>query len=133
MEKKLTAKEAAEILGVNDSRVRQMILNGDLPAEKFGPVWTIRTEDLNLVKERPSPGYPKGRPRETRPGGVMEEAAPYEPRPGARGGLIEGRVVARPCPHCGHHEIGVETPGGAFRALRPGERVLLEPEEERRS
>lgn len=59
----LTTRQAAEILGVNDSRVRQLILRGRLKAEKFGSVWMIREEDLELVKDRPT-GYPKGKPRD---------------------------------------------------------------------
>ena len=58
----LTTKEAAKALGVNASRVRQLILSGRLPATKFGRDLAIREKDLKLVKDR-KPGYPKGRPR----------------------------------------------------------------------
>lgn len=57
--KKLTAKQAAEKLGVNDSRVRQLIQSKKLPAEKYGNLWLINEADLELVKDR----KPTGRPR----------------------------------------------------------------------
>ncbi len=59
----MTTKEAAIYLGVDASRVRQMILGGQLAAEKGGRDWWIREEDLEKVKKRPV-GYPKGRSRE---------------------------------------------------------------------
>ena len=60
--KRLTTKEAALRLGVAPSRVRQLILNGQLPAEKAGrDLWILET-DLEKVKRRPV-GYPKGRSR----------------------------------------------------------------------
>ncbi len=61
MDKWLTTQEAAEKLGVTDSRVRQLILEGRLPAQKFGRANMIREEDLNLVKDR-KPGRPKKQP-----------------------------------------------------------------------
>ena len=54
----LTTKQAAKELGVNDSRVRQLILAGRLPAKKFGEVWMIRKKDLSKVANR-KPGRPK--------------------------------------------------------------------------
>lgn len=56
--KKLTAKQAAEKLGVNDSRVRQLINDKKLPAEKYGNLWLINEEDLELVKDRKPTGRP---------------------------------------------------------------------------
>jgi excisionase family DNA binding protein len=53
----LTAKQAAKALGVNDSRIRQLILVGRLPAQKFGPVWMIKEKDLSKVADR-KPGRP---------------------------------------------------------------------------
>ena len=38
---------------------------------------------------------------------------------------IEGTVAARKCPHCGHHEIGIETEEGEFVPVRPGTRVKV--------
>ena len=52
MDKLLTCKQAAKALGVNDSRVRQLILAGRLPAKKFGPMWLIREKDLSKVANR---------------------------------------------------------------------------------
>lgn len=48
-EKLLTTQEAAEVLGLTDSRVRQLVLEGRLPAQKFGHLNMIREQDLKLV------------------------------------------------------------------------------------
>ena len=56
--KLLTAKQAAQILGVDDSRVRVLIREGRLPAQKVGRDWVILEPDLELVKDR-KPGRPK--------------------------------------------------------------------------
>ena len=50
-------EQAGKILGVNDSRVRHLILAGRLPAKKFGGVWMIQRKDLKLVAHR-KPGRP---------------------------------------------------------------------------
>jgi excisionase family DNA binding protein len=42
----LTTKQAAGKLGVHDSRVRQVILEGKLKATKFGNAWVIDEQDL---------------------------------------------------------------------------------------
>lgn len=55
---KLTARQAAERLGVNDSRVRQLIQSKKLPAEKYGNLWLINEADLELVKDRKPTGRP---------------------------------------------------------------------------
>lgn len=57
--KKLTAKQVAEKLGVNASRVRQLITSGKLPAEKYGNLWLVDEPDLSKVQDR----KPTGRPR----------------------------------------------------------------------
>ena len=54
----LTTREAANKMNVNDSRIRQFILAGRLPAIKFGFVWMIQERDLKKVKKR-KPGRPK--------------------------------------------------------------------------
>lgn len=54
----LTTRQAGKILDVNDSRVRQFILEGRLPAKKFGAVWMIEEKDLEKVKNRIT-GRPK--------------------------------------------------------------------------
>lgn len=59
----LNTREAAVALGVQPARVRQMILSGQLPAEKDGRDWWILRSDLEQAKGRPGVGYPKGRPR----------------------------------------------------------------------
>jgi excisionase family DNA binding protein len=56
--KLLSAKQAAEILGVHHSRVRVLIRQGRLPAQKVGRDWVILEPDLELVKDRKS-GRPK--------------------------------------------------------------------------
>ena len=48
----LTTQEAAEKLGVTAGRVRQMIVDGQLPATKFGRDNLIQEADLKLVENR---------------------------------------------------------------------------------
>ncbi|MDQ3633439.1 MAG: helix-turn-helix domain-containing protein [Acidobacteriota bacterium] len=55
----LTTKEVAEKLCVTVGRVRQMIADGQLPAEKIGRDNFIKESDLELVKDR-KVGRPKG-------------------------------------------------------------------------
>ena len=55
--KLLSAKQAGKKLGVNDSRVRQLILAKRLPAIKIGDSWVIQEKDLKLVANR-KPGRP---------------------------------------------------------------------------
>jgi excisionase family DNA binding protein len=54
----LTTAQAAELLGVNASRVRQMILAGQLKARKQGRDWLIDERSLRAVTVR-TPGRPK--------------------------------------------------------------------------
>lgn len=56
--KLLTTTQAAGALGVNASRVRQLILSGRLPATKHGRDWIIKQTDLKKVADR-KPGRPK--------------------------------------------------------------------------
>ena len=51
---------AGEFLGVNDSRIRQLILAGRLPARKIGRDWLIKERDLKKVENRRV-----GRPRKS--------------------------------------------------------------------
>ncbi len=60
MDELLTTREAAERLGVTDSRIRQMVLREQLPAIKKGRDLLIKASDLRLVEDRP-----KGRPKQT--------------------------------------------------------------------
>ncbi|MDQ4122558.1 MAG: helix-turn-helix domain-containing protein [Acidobacteriota bacterium] len=57
MEKRLTSKQAAEQLGISDARVRQLVLAGKLPAEKFGRDLIILESDLEPLRGR-KPGRP---------------------------------------------------------------------------
>ncbi|HEX8288047.1 MAG TPA: helix-turn-helix domain-containing protein [Pyrinomonadaceae bacterium] len=59
MENLLTTKEVAERLGISDTRVRQMILNKQLPAQKFGHAHMVKESDLELVRERKAGRPPK--------------------------------------------------------------------------
>lgn len=53
----LNTQQAAERLGVDPSRVRRLILDGRLPAQKIGRDHLIEEGDLALVAER-KPGRP---------------------------------------------------------------------------
>jgi len=57
MNASLTTQQVAERLGVTVSRVRQLVLEGRLPAEKFGRDLMIKESDLKLVEDR-KPGRP---------------------------------------------------------------------------
>ncbi len=59
-----TTSEAAAELGVSSARVRQMVLDGSLPAEKFGHLLVISAEALKAARHRKtSPGpAPKAKP-----------------------------------------------------------------------
>lgn len=52
MQKEFTTKEAAEILGITDSRVRQMVLAGDIDHRYFGRVLVITQAGIDRAKER---------------------------------------------------------------------------------
>ena len=54
----LTTTQAARILGVSPSRVRQLILANRLPATKIGRDLFVKEHDLVLVKNRKH-GRPK--------------------------------------------------------------------------
>ena len=66
MDKTLTTKEVAGRLGVSTARVRQLVLSGDLPAEKFGRDLMIKESDLKLVADRPIGRPPKSQPAKRR-------------------------------------------------------------------
>lgn len=55
--KLLSTSDAAIHLGVSERRVRGLITDGRLPAEKIGRDYVIKEEDLKLVQER-KPGRP---------------------------------------------------------------------------
>jgi excisionase family DNA binding protein len=66
----LTTKEAADSLGVSERRVRALITDKRLPAEKKGRDYLINEKDLKLVRDR-KPGRPfaKSLQRGVRPKG----------------------------------------------------------------
>ncbi len=54
----LTTKQAAEKLGVTESRIRQLIAEGRLKSEKLGHINVILEKDLAKIAPRPI-GRPK--------------------------------------------------------------------------
>jgi excisionase family DNA binding protein len=54
----IDCKQAGEILGVHHTRVKVLIREGRLPAQKIGGAWIIFEKDLEKVKDR-KPGRPK--------------------------------------------------------------------------
>lgn len=56
----LTTREVAERLAINTSRVRQLIIRGQLKAEKHGRDWMIKAEEVERYKRE---RRPVGRPR----------------------------------------------------------------------
>lgn len=52
MNELLTTQQVAERLGVTAGRVRQMIVDGQLPATKMGRDNFIKESDLKLVENR---------------------------------------------------------------------------------
>jgi len=54
----LTTKQTAERLGISVGRVRQLVLTGDLPAEKFGRDLMIKAADLDKITIHRKPGRP---------------------------------------------------------------------------
>ncbi len=59
----LTTAHAAAALGISERRVRQLIREGKLTAQRHGRDWMIDARALPRAEARPSVGYPKGRPR----------------------------------------------------------------------
>ncbi len=51
-ERILTTEQAAEALGVTATRIRAMIADKRLKADKFGRVHMIKESDLEAVRER---------------------------------------------------------------------------------
>ncbi len=52
MKREFTTKEAAEILGVSDSRIRQMVLAREIDHRYFGRVLVITQIGINQARER---------------------------------------------------------------------------------
>ncbi|MEI7814497.1 MAG: helix-turn-helix domain-containing protein [Coriobacteriia bacterium] len=55
----LTTEQAASELGVTTARIRQLILGGELQAEKAGRDWLILRDALEPLRDRRKPGRPK--------------------------------------------------------------------------
>ena len=54
----ITTKEAAQILSKTDSRIRQLLLKGELVGKKFGSVWMVSKQSVNRyaqVDRKPGP------------------------------------------------------------------------------
>lgn len=60
MPRKLTTSELAETVGLTDIRIRQMILNGEIKAERFGRAYMIDAKYIEIIKSRPER---RGRPQ----------------------------------------------------------------------
>jgi excisionase family DNA binding protein len=61
MDKLLTTREAADKLGITHGRVRQMVADGHLPAQRMGRDNFIKESDLPLVAERKRGRPPKAK------------------------------------------------------------------------
>ncbi len=69
-----TTAEVADVLGVTAARVRQMVLKGELAAEKFGRDLLISAEAVALAKKR-----------KTTPGPLPASRAPVKVGKATRG------------------------------------------------
>mgnify|MGYP006277221779 CR=1 FL=1 len=56
----ISTTEAAQIQGVVGSRIRQLILSGELPAQRVGRTWVLKRSDVESFKRKPRGGW---RPR----------------------------------------------------------------------
>lgn len=70
----LTTREAADLLKVSDSRIRQLIGAGELPALLRAGTYFIDRADLGKVVRRPA-----GRPKQPKPETTPQPAT--EPKP----------------------------------------------------
>lgn len=52
MKKEFTTKQAAQIVGVTDSRIRQMVLAGEIDHRYFGRVLVITEKGVSQAKNR---------------------------------------------------------------------------------
>jgi excisionase family DNA binding protein len=59
MNRGLTSTEAAERLGVSTARVRRLVLDGRLPAQKFGRDLVIYEDDIESFERLKSGRPPK--------------------------------------------------------------------------
>jgi excisionase family DNA binding protein len=84
MEAFLTTHKAAEWLGVSDSRIRQLILDGKLAAVKAGRDWLIKASDLRPLEKR-----------KTKPGPVAKGVGTAASKRAASTKAIKGRRSAQ--------------------------------------
>jgi excisionase family DNA binding protein len=56
--KLLTTQETAQLLGLSDGRIRRMVLDGIIKAEKFGRLNMIKKSDAEKVKVYGKVGRP---------------------------------------------------------------------------
>ena len=56
MRDRLTAQEAADILGYNISHRRRLLRNGTVEAEQFNRVWMIDRQEVERVRALQGPG-----------------------------------------------------------------------------
>lgn len=55
----LSVAQSAELLNVSPARVRALVAEGSLPAEKVGRAWVLREQDVaRRLEEKPGPGRP---------------------------------------------------------------------------
>jgi excisionase family DNA binding protein len=61
VESYVTVKEAAKMLGISDSRVRELLGTGQLPGTKRGGAWWIRRRDVEAFAKLPEgkAGHPR--------------------------------------------------------------------------
>ena len=62
----ISTADAARLLHVSASRVRQLIAEGHLAARRFYRVWLIDPASLDRARQRPGCGWPRGRPRKSK-------------------------------------------------------------------
>ena len=56
MERPLTVKEAAEVLGYHPDHVRRMLRAGTVQGERVGPLWLIDRQEMERIKSLQGPG-----------------------------------------------------------------------------
>jgi excisionase family DNA binding protein len=59
--KLLSVKDAAEVLELSEQRIKQLIYEERLKAEKVGNQWIIMESDLEAVTDRPTGRPPKNK------------------------------------------------------------------------
>lgn len=90
----LSTAKTAEILGVSERRVRALIAEGRLPAQKIDRDHLIREEDLALVAERKT-GRPKKTENAAKSEISQEPATAEEPKPAKKSKKKPTKAKAR--------------------------------------